>query len=167
VDDAHDGPYAREPQVEDLARIGQALNEAGARYVLIGGFAVIARGGARTTKDIDLLIDPSPENVARVKQALRILEDRAVDEVADDDVVRYSVVRVADEVVVDLMAKACGVDYETAAQDMESLVIGGVSIPVASVATLIRTKDTIRPSDAADRLYLEDLLRVTRADGSG
>jgi predicted nucleotidyltransferase len=95
----------------DLTRICRALNQAGARYVLIGGFAVIARGGARTTKDIDLLIDASPENVARVKQGLRVLEDKAVDEVADGDVVRYAVVRIADEVVVDLMAAACGIDY--------------------------------------------------------
>ena len=32
MDDAHDGPYAREPQLEDLARIARALNEQGARY---------------------------------------------------------------------------------------------------------------------------------------
>ena len=36
MDDAHDGPYAREPQIEDLLRICRALNDAGARYVLIG-----------------------------------------------------------------------------------------------------------------------------------
>ena len=101
MDDAHDGPYAREPQVEDLARICRALNDAGARDILIGGFAVIAHGGARTTKDIDLLVDASPENIACVKQALRILEDHAVDEVAAIDVARYAVVRVADEIVVD------------------------------------------------------------------
>ena len=39
MDDAHDGPYAREPQVEDLTRICRALNDVGARYILIGGFA--------------------------------------------------------------------------------------------------------------------------------
>ena len=64
VDDPNAGAYAREPQAEDVARICQALNAEGARYVLIGGFAVIAHGGVRTTKDIDLLIDPRPENVA-------------------------------------------------------------------------------------------------------
>ena len=37
---------------------------------------------------------------------MRILEDRAVDQVSDTDVARYTVVRVADEVVVDLMALA-------------------------------------------------------------
>jgi predicted nucleotidyltransferase len=162
VDDAHDGPYAREPQVEDLTGLCRALNEAGARYLLIGGFAVIAHGGARTTKDIDLLVDAAPENIARVKQALRILEDRAVDEVEDTDVARYTVVRVADEIVVGLMARACGVDYAEAARDAVSLTIGGVAIPVASPATLIRTKNTMRPSDAADRRYLEDLLQARR-----
>ncbi len=164
MDDTHDGPYAREPQVEDLARICRALNDAGALYLLIGGFAVIARGGARTTKDIDLLIDASRENVSRVKHALRVLEDHAADEVADDDVARYTVVRVADEVVVDLMAKACGIDYAAAAQDAESLEIGGVQIPVASIPTLIRTKNTVRPSDAADRAFLEEVLKVRRGE---
>ena len=164
MDDAHDGSYAREPQIEDLARICRALNEAGARYVLIGGFAVIARGGARTTKDIDFLIDPSPDNVSRVKRALRILEDHAADEIADDDVARYSVVRIADEVVVDLMARACDVDYSIAARDLEMLTIGGVSVPVVSLRTLIRTKNTMRPSDAADRLFLEELLKISNGE---
>jgi predicted nucleotidyltransferase len=164
VDDAHDGPYAREPQIEDLVRICRALNDAGARYILIGGFAVIAHGGARTTKDIDLLIDASPENVARVKLALRVLEDHAADDVADTDVARYAVVRVADEIVVDLMALACGIDYSDAAKDSQSLTIEGISIPVASPATLIRTKNTVRPSDAADRRYLEEVLRAERGE---
>jgi predicted nucleotidyltransferase len=160
VDDAQDGPYAREPQIEDLVRICRALNDAGARYILIGGFAVIAHGGARTTKDIDLLVDASPENVTRLKQALRILEDRAVDQVADTDIARYTVVRVADEIVVDLMAVAGGIDYDNAAKDATSLTFDGVAIPIASPATLIRTKNTVRPSDAADRCYLEELLRA-------
>ena len=146
----------------DLLRICKALNGAGAKYLLIGGFAVIARGGARTTKDIDLLIDPSAENVARVKQGLQILEDRAVNDVTNEDVARYTVVRVADEVVVDLMARACDVDYADAARDVEILTIEGVPIPVASIDTLIRTKNTVRPSDAADRLFLEELRRHTR-----
>jgi hypothetical protein len=117
---------------------------------------------ARTTKDIDLLVDASPDNIARVKQGLRILEDRAVDEVADSDVARYAVVRVADEIVVDLMARACGIEYAEAARDVTYVTIGDVVIPVASLATLIRTKDTVRPSDAADRRYLEELLQAER-----
>jgi predicted nucleotidyltransferase len=129
VDDPHDGPYAREPQLDDLARLARALNAHSVRYVLIGGFAIIAHGGARTTKDIDLLIDPAPDNVARVRQALQILEGKAIDEVADDDLVRYAV-----------------------------MAFGGVAMPVASPSALVRTKNTVRPSDAADRQFLRVLI---------
>jgi len=60
VDDAHDGSYAREPQLDDLVRLARALNADEGRYVLIGGFAVIAHGGGRTTKDIDLSGERQP-----------------------------------------------------------------------------------------------------------
>jgi hypothetical protein len=66
-----------------------------------------------------------------VRDALQILEDKAVNDVGDDDVACYSVVRVAD---------------------------AGVPVPVASPRTLIRTKDTARPSDAADRQFLQVLI---------
>jgi hypothetical protein len=75
VGDAGDVPEVRPPTVDDIRRICRALDEAGARYVLIGGFAVILHGGLRTTKDIDLLVDPDPANVDRLKRALSVLED--------------------------------------------------------------------------------------------
>jgi hypothetical protein len=161
VDDAHDGSYAREPQLDDLVRLARALNANHVRYVLIGGFAVIAHGGARTTKDIDLLIDPEPGNVARVRSALQVLEDKAVSDVADDDLARYSVVRVADEIVVELMAAAGGVDYAEASRDAVVIEFDAVPVPVASPRTLIRTKNTHRPSDAADRQFLQVLIDET------
>lgn len=65
MDERDDAAHARAPEPEDLVRIARALNETGARYVLIGGFAVIAHGAGRFTKDIDLLIDDDPGNVAR------------------------------------------------------------------------------------------------------
>jgi hypothetical protein len=67
VDDENDDRYARAPEPSDVVRICRALNEAQARYLLIGEFAVIAHGAGRLTKDIDLLIDDAEENVARVK----------------------------------------------------------------------------------------------------
>ena len=159
MDDDDDALYAREPEPEDVVRICRALNEAGARYLLIGGFAVIAHGAGRFTKDIDLLVDDSPQNVRLVKLALAVLADNAAAEVGDDDVRQHVVVRVADEVVVDLMGRACGVPYEEAARDAEVLERDGVAIPLASPRTLIRLKQTPRPQDALDRAFLEGVLR--------
>lgn len=155
MDDPDDGPYSRPPTLDDIARIGRALNEAQARYLLIGGFAVIIHGSGRTTKDIDLLIDPSPENVARVKSALGVLSDNAAAELDVGDVEKYRIVRVVDEVIVDLLAGACGVSYDDAVSEAERHNIGGEQLLVASKETLIRTKQTIRPSDHMDCAYLE------------
>ena len=161
MDDTHDGSHSREPQIGDLVRLARSLNDHHVEYVLIGGFAVIAHGAGRTTKDIDLLIEAGPANVARVREALQILEDKAVNDVADEDVARYSVIRVADEIVVDLMARACGVDYADAKRDAVEILFDGVPMVVASPRTLIRTKDTFRPSDAADRQFLQALIDET------
>jgi hypothetical protein len=57
-------------------------------------------------RDIDYLVDPSPANIARIKTALGVLADNAAAEIETDDVARYKVVRVADEVIVDLIGKA-------------------------------------------------------------
>ena len=119
MDDPDAAAYARAPEPEDLIRICRALNDAGALYVLIGGFAVVAHGASRFTKDIDLLVDEAPENIARVKHGLSILADNAAAEVADSDVRDHTVVRVVDEVIIDLMGRACGLKYADVAADTE------------------------------------------------
>jgi len=158
VDDSDDAAYARAPEPEDLIRICRALNDAGAHYVLIGGFAVVAHGASRFTKDIDLLVDEAPDNIARVKQGLSVLADNAAAQVADSDVRDHTVVRVVDEVIIDLMGRACGLTYADVAADMEWLDLAGVRVPVASPSALVRTKDTYRPQDVIDRSFLHQLL---------
>ncbi|MEO6223798.1 MAG: nucleotidyl transferase AbiEii/AbiGii toxin family protein [Vicinamibacterales bacterium] len=166
MDDTDATADARAPEPEDLVRICRALNEAEARYVLIGGFAVIAHGASRFTKDIDLLVDDAPENIARVKRGLAILADNAAAEVADHDVRDHTVVRVVDEVIVDLMGRACGLTYADVAADMEWLELSGVRVPIASPSALVRTKDTYRPQDAIDRAFLEQVLDRRRREDS-
>jgi len=155
--DPPDGEYSRAPELEDLVELCRRLNAAGVEYVLIGGFAVILHGFVRGTKDIDLLVDASPANVERIRRALSYLEDNAVAEVADDEISRYAVVRVADEIVIDLMARACGIDFEQATREggIQTLYVEGTPVPVATKEMLIRMKDTVRPSDAADVEYLK------------
>jgi len=163
VDGGHDPAYSRAPEPDDVVRICQALNDAGARYVLIGGIAVIAYGAGRYTKDIDLLIDDAPENVARVKRALSVLPDNAAAEIADTDIREFVVIRVADEILVDLMGRACGLSYADIVADAERVDLGGVIVPIASPSALIRTKNTHRPQDAIDRSFLEGVIRDRKA----
>ena|ERR1043165_9250673 len=68
----------REPTVEDLRNLCRALNERGAHYIVIGGFAVRAAGYNRRTMDVDLLVESGAENEARVLAGLSVLSDNAV-----------------------------------------------------------------------------------------
>jgi len=83
----------------------------------------------RETMDVDLLIDTSLENEALVNQALEILPDQAMKELSPSEVSQYSVVRVGDEICVDLMASACGIGYEEAIKDSIIRTVDGVPIP--------------------------------------
>ena len=48
---------SRDPESGDLLRICKALNERGARYIVIGGMALVYHGFHRGTEDIDLLVE--------------------------------------------------------------------------------------------------------------
>lgn len=163
MDDAPDRGESRAPRLEDLVELCRALNREGARYVLIGGFAVILHGFVRATKDVDFLVDPSEPNIQAVKRAMATLPDNAAALIADNEILEYQVVRVADEIVVDLLGSACGVSYSDAASGgIETFKVQGVEIPVAGKELLIRMKDTIRESDAMDVRFLR--LRIAEED---
>ena len=145
----------REPSVEDLVDLCRNLNEQGALYVVIGGFAIRHAGYARITGDIDLLVAADLENEAKVYPVLESLPDKAVLELKPGEVAEYGVVRVNDEITVDLMRAACGIDFASASQEIISTVVDGVAIPFASPRFLWMTKATThRDKDAGDLLFL-------------
>lgn len=153
-----DEKQSRPPTLDDLLRICQALNQAEARYVVVGGMAVIQLGLVRATEDIDLLVESSDENLERLKRALSVLPDNAVREVNPGDLDQYVVIRVADEVVIDLMKSACGIDYASASHEVEVVTIDGVSIPFANARLLWQLKQTVRAKDEIDRVFLRSVL---------
>lgn len=50
-----------------FGRILSDLNRVGVRYVLIGGIALIRHGIVRMTRDIDVVLEPGPDNIERVR----------------------------------------------------------------------------------------------------
>ena len=149
----------RTPEQTDLAKLSAALNAQSARYIVVGGMAIIQQGLLRATEGVDLLLERSRDNQSRVRKALEILPDKSVREMNESDLDEYLVVRIADEIVVDLMLSACGVTYDDAVNDIELRVIEGVPIPFASANMLLKMKQTYRDKDIPDRIFLEDKLR--------
>src|SRR5579859_531769 len=138
----------RPPLEVDLVALCRELNQREARYIVIGGFAVIAAGLPRVTGDIDLMVAVDRENETKVFSALSTLPDKAVRELKPGDLQEYNVIRVADEILVDLMRSAGGIEYEEAAKDIMVREIQGVPIPFASPRLLWLMKiDTHREKD--------------------
>ena len=151
----NEGEISRPPTVEDLVMLCRDLNRQGARYLVVGGFAVRGAGYIRETYDLDFIIDTEPSNEAKVYHSLELLPDKAVRELQPGEVSQYTVVRVADEITVDLMKSASGIDYAEAAKDIVIRRVQDVDIPFASPRLLWRMKkNTHREKDLADLMFL-------------
>lgn len=145
----------REPTVEDLRDLCRELNQRGAKYVVVGGFAMRAANYNRRTMDVDLIVAADLENEAKVFSALATLPDNAVRELQPGELQRYNVIRVGDEILVDLMRSASGIDYAEAATDVVVREVDSVPIPFASPRMLWRMKATThREKDAGDLVFL-------------
>jgi hypothetical protein len=156
----------RVPTNSDLVILCRALNATGARYMVIGGFAINYHGYIRATEDIDILVASDLENQSRIKRALEVLPDKAILELGEDDFRDYTVVRVSDEILVDIMTAACGVEFEEASNGMEWGTFEGVAIPFATPELLLRLKQTHRESDVADRIFLHRRIAERQAKAS-
>ncbi len=153
-EDDESAEVTRIPTKADLLRLCSELNLRGVRYVVIGGAAIIELGLLRTTHDLDLLVDDDPENVRAACAALATLPDGAAAEVAPLDIRNFTVVRINDEITVDLMGRACGISYADAEPLIDWKELDGVRVPFASALLLWRTKQTWREKDSLDRAFL-------------
>ena len=149
----------RVPTQGDLVKLAREFNRLGVAYVVVGGFAINRLGFVRATDDLDLLIAKDKTNQALVKQALEILPDKAARELADDDLAQWLVVRVNDDITVDLMTAACGVTFEEVRDHIENVEIEGVRIPFADAHMMLKMKQGWRAKDVEDRSFLQELLK--------
>ena len=142
-----------------LIKICEKFNREGVDYVVGGGFAVILHGLPRMTDDIDFFVNPSPENVAKIKKALMdIYHDHAIDDIRVTDIESYSVVRYGtpEGFYLDFIGKVGEVaGYAEIKRGMVFLDLENVRIPVCGVETMLKLKEhTVRPVDQQDSIFL-------------
>lgn len=140
-----------------LPRVCALLNQYGAKYLVAGAQAAILHGHIRTTEDVDILIPEDLENHQRVIDALSELEDHAARELTTQDLAD-GVVKIADEVEVDISTRAWKISYADAIDSALRMTIEGVQIPYLDLRTLIKSKDTYRDQDQVDVARLRDIL---------
>jgi predicted nucleotidyltransferase len=154
--------YSRPATLEDFKTLIRALNRQGAEYMLIGGYALFAHGYHRATTDIDLLVPAARAAGEKVREALMVLPDQAARDIDPAWFEEGENIRVADAFVVDIMLNACGETYETLHQYAETIDLEGLPVRTINLEGLLRTKQTLRDKDIADRVILEHALEMLR-----
>lgn len=153
---------ARPATLEDLKRLAVALNEAGAEYLLIGGYALLAHGYPRATVAIDLLVPQRANAAEPVRRALLVLSDRSAVDLRPEWFAEGEGIRIADEVVVDLVFETCGETFDTLAPFARVIDLQGVPVRTISLEALLRTKQSARSRDVEDRAVIERALAAKR-----
>ena len=144
---------------EDFLDLLRALVEAKVAFVIVGAHALAAHGYPRATGDLDVLVEPTPGNAARVIAALESFgAPLAAHGVSRGDF------EVADNVYqiglpprrIDLLTSITGVSFEEARATQLIVEVAGVKLPVLGRAALVKNKRaTGRPKDLVDADALE------------
>jgi hypothetical protein len=148
-----------------ILSIVEALNREGVEYMVFGGVAVNLHGLPRTTEDVDFFVDPSPENVARIKRAFRSLwDDPFLDEIQDGDFVGdypSFMYEPPDELFTIDVVSRLGEAFAYKDLEAETHEISGVPVRLVTPETLYRMKrDTIRPIDKIDAMNLRKRFKL-------
>ncbi len=152
---------ARAPTPDpDLRATTAALLGVGARFVVIGGFAVIANDYVRATEDVDALIPDNEANDAALDRALVALDATWADGspfVAGQLAGRENACLYTSSGIIDLLRDGVApLDFETVAAGAMTSDLGDGPFLVAGLESLVAFKRLAgRPRDQNDLLELE------------
>jgi hypothetical protein len=143
--------------------LGKLLDDE-VRFILVGGLAVTLHGYVRLTEDIDILIDPGEDNVARLIQSLgQFGEGFGGDLQPSDFTSEPGAIRIVEEsesAVLDIFTQLAGLSFGDLVDGTETSEIQGRLFHYASKSQLIRIKSgSHREKDQLDVSALKQLIR--------
>lgn len=141
----------------DFADLLHEFAAACVEYVIVGGQAFGFHAQPRYTKDVDVLVNPAPENARRVYRALAAfgapLEDLTVEDLSDPDVVFQIGI---EPNRLDILTAIDGVTFEQAWNSRQPGSYGAESMWVIGIDALIENKRAAgRERDLLDVRELE------------
>ena len=154
----------------DPAPILSALIEQGVDFVVIGGLAAVAHGSILPTYDVDITPERTPDNLARLSAALRLLGARIRTDAVegglpfDHDAESLAAAGVwnltTEHGDLDISFVPNGTDgYPDLVRDAEREPLFGIIVPIASLADIIRSKQAAnRPKDQRALPVLREIL---------
>lgn len=146
-------------KADDVRAILAALNGADARYLIVGGLAVVAHGYVRYTQDVDIVLQLERENVLRAMNALTAIGYRPL--------VPVDAMQFADEGLRQEWIRDKGmIVFQMLNPDRESTRLDlFVEEPFPFAEEYARAKWEALHGERSPIVHLDQLLRLKRAAG--
>lgn len=140
---------------QDFKELLALLDTSGARYLIIGGYAVALHGHPRYTKDIDFWIDGEMQNAEKVVAALSAFGFGSLGLTASDFAEDKIVMLGVPPNRIDFISHPKGVEFESCYAARMRVELGSLIIDFIGREDLIANKKaTGRPQDIADVVAL-------------
>jgi len=121
----------------------EKLADADVKFIVAGGLAVALNGFVRTTEDVDILIDSSSENVARLLQTLENFGEGHARELSPADFSEVEgAVRIVEDFPLDIFTVMQGKKYSELISRANPTKIGAATIHFLDAETLMELKKT-------------------------
>jgi predicted nucleotidyltransferase len=160
--------------------IFKEFESVGVRYLVVGGMAVNLFGYARLTMDMDIMVDLSDENLARIVDVMSRHGYSPRVPVSPEELIsaekRDEWIREKGAIVFTFINRQkpfkqidiflCNpIDFEEAYKNKVVMTIGDMKMNIISIDDLIRIKSSAgRPRDLEDIHHLERILKLRREE---
>jgi hypothetical protein len=142
----------------DYAEMLSAFLDHEVRFLVVGAYAMAGHGYPRATVDLDLWVEPTATNAARVYDAL--VEFGAPSDHFDKDTFTTQDIVLQIGVApqrIDILTRITGVEFAAAWERHEVGVLGALKVPILSIKDLITNKRaTGRDKDIRDARLLDE-----------
>ena len=141
---------------KDFKEFLKSLNLNRVEYLLIGGYAVGIYGHVRATNDLDVWVDISPENAARIDCALREFGFAPESLTPSLFLTRNNVIRMGvPPIRIEILTSISGIEFKSCYAEKVMFQIEEIAVPVIGLACLrINKAASGRAKDLADLEYL-------------
>lgn len=136
----------------DFVEMLSTLSAAGAKFLIVGAHALAAHGTPRATGDLDIWIEGTSDNAARVFEALKVFGAALLDLTIDDLSRPGTVFQIGlPPSRIDILSSISGVEFDQAWPRRIEVPIGQLRVGVISRADFIANKQASgRPKDLLD-----------------
>ncbi|MEP7255413.1 MAG: nucleotidyltransferase [Ferruginibacter sp.] len=119
-----------------------ALNISGTEYLVVGGYAVILHGYYRTTQDLDIWVNKTPQNHLKLSKAFAIfgmpLFDMTLENFMGDRFDVFSMGRTP--IQIDIITKLKGLEFKDAIHHAVQKEMEGIKVKYLNLDDLLKAK---------------------------